>query len=220
MKHQLTFLSFSFFVLTGIAAEIHVHPEGPICTLGEALREARNKKASVVVHAGTYYLPETLVLTSEDSGTEYRAAEGDKVVISGANRVALAWEPYRDGVMQAKTQPGLVFDQLFINGQLQQMARYPNYDPAAIKPKRFGAGANGEPDAPKFNGASRDSTSPERVARWADPAGGYLHTLQGALWGSMHYRILGKKSRRHTGVGRRLAKQPAGQRCSPGFPVC
>jgi hypothetical protein len=194
MKHQLTFLSFSFFVLTGIAAEIHVHPEGPICTLGEALREARNKKASVVVHAGTYYLPETLVLTSEDSGTEYRAAEGDKVVISGANRVALAWEPYRDGVMQAKTQPGLVFDQLFINGQLQQMARYPNYDPAAIKPKRFGAGANGEPDAPKFNGASRDSTSPERVARWADPAGGYLHTLQGALWGSMHYRILGKKA--------------------------
>lgn len=194
MKHQLTFLSFSFFALTGIAAEIHVHPEGPIRTLGEALREARNKKASVVVHAGTYYLPETLVFTSEDSGTEYRAAEGEKVIISGANRVELAWEPYGDGVMQAKTQPGLVFDQLFLNGQLQQMARYPNYDPAAIKPKRFGAGANGEPDAPKFNGASRDSTSPERVARWADPAGGYLHTLQGALWGSMHYRILGKKA--------------------------
>ena len=96
--------------------------------------------------------------------------------------------------MQAKTQPGLVIDQLFVNGHLQYMARYPNFDQKATKPKRFGAGANGDPDAPKFNGCSGNSTSPERVARWADPAGGYVHAIQAALWGSMHYRILGKKA--------------------------
>ncbi len=180
--------------LTAAAADIHVRPDGPIRTLSEGLREARNHKANVIVHAGTYYLPETLVFTSEDSGTECRAAEGEKVVISGASLLELNWEPYKDGVMQAKTPPDLVFDQLFINGQLQHMARFPNYDPSAMKPKRFGAGANADPDAPKFNGASRDSTSPERVARWMDPAGGYVHAMQGALWGSMHYRILGKKA--------------------------
>ena len=179
---------------TAAAAEIHVHPDGPIRTLAEASREARNQKANVIVHAGTYYLPETLVFTSEDSGTEYRAAEGEKVVISGARLLELTWEPYQDGIMQAKTQAGVVFDQLFVNGQLQHMARYPNYDPSATKPKRFGAGANGEPDAPKFNGSSRDSTSPERTARWVNPAGGYVHALQGALWGRMHYKILGKKA--------------------------
>ena len=179
---------------TAAAAEIHVHPDGPIRTLAEASREARNQKANVIVHAGTYYLPETIVFTSEDSGTEYRAAEGEKVVISGARLLELTWEPYQDGIMQAKTQAGVVFDQLFVNGQLQHMARYPNYDPSATKPKRFGAGANGEPDAPKFNGSSRDSTSPERTARWVNPAGGYVHAMQGALWGSMHYKILGKKA--------------------------
>lgn len=194
MKPTLTFLTVLLFSVTATANEIHVRPEGPIRTLAEAQREAHKNKASVVVHAGTYYLPETLVFTSEDSGTEYRGAEGEKVVISGACRLELKWEPYKNGIFQAKTPAGLVIDQLFVNGQLQHLARYPNYDREAMRPKRFGAGANGEPDAPKFNGSSRDSTSPQRVAGWADPAGGYVHTIQAALWGSMHYRIVGKKT--------------------------
>ena len=179
---------------TAAAAEVHVHPDGPIRTLSEAVREARTHKAPVIVHAGTYHLPETLVFTSEDSGVELRAADGEKVVISGAKPVALNWEPYQGGILQARTEPGVGFDQLLVNGEFQPMARHPNYDPSATKPKRFGAGANGDPDAPKFNGASPESTAPARVGRWADPTGGYVHAMQGALWGSMHYRILGKKS--------------------------
>ena len=190
------------------AAEIHIAPSGndansgtkssPFATLAAAQKAARtlatHEAVTVYLHGGTYYLPETIVFTSDDSGTEYRALNGEKVVISGAARLDLKWEPYKDGILQAKTQPGLAMDQFFVNGQLQQMARYPNYDPKAMKPKHFGAGANGDPDAPKFNGASKDSTAPERVARWSDPAGGYVHTIQAALWGSMHYRILGKKA--------------------------
>jgi Right handed beta helix region len=195
MKRTLVRLAALFFVFTLNAAEIHVRPDGPIRTLAEAQRAARKGRAGVViVHAGTYHLPGTLVFTSEDSGTEYRAADGEKVVISGAAGLDLKWEPYKDGIFRAKTQAGLLIDQLFVNGQLQHLARYPNYDPGAMRPKRFGAGANGEPDAPKFNGSSRDSTSPQRVAGWADPAGGYVHTIQAALWGSMHYRIVGKKA--------------------------
>ena len=191
---HLLFITVLLPALAAGAAEIHVRQDGPIHTLAEAQHEARKNKATVIVHAGTYYLAETLVFTGDDSGAEYRAAEGEKVVISGAMPLDLKWEPYRDGLMQAKTPPGLVIDQFLINGQLQRMARYPNYDPTANKPRRFGPGANGDPDAPKFNGSSGDSTSPERVARWADPAGGYLHAIQAALWGSLHYRILGKKA--------------------------
>ena len=194
MKHALTVFAALLLASAANSTEIHVRPEGPIRTLAEAQREARKTQATVVVHAGTYYLPETLVFTSEDSGPEYRAIEGEKVVISGGSKLDLKWEPYKAGIVQAKTPAGLTFDQLSVNGQLQHMARYPNYDPKATKPKRFGPGANGDPDAPKFNGSSGNATAPERVARWADPAGGYVHTLQAALWGSLHYRILGKNA--------------------------
>jgi len=184
-----------FMVITqdARADEIHVRPDGPMHTLAEAQRVARKTKAPVIIHAGTYYLPETLVFTEEDAGTEYRAADGDTVVISGAMRLELDWERGKEGVMYAKTPPGLVMDQLLINGKLQRLARYPNFNPEAVKPKRTGGG-NGDPDAPKFNGASGTSTTPERVAQWANPEGGYLHAIQGALWGSLHYRILGKNS--------------------------
>ena len=68
-------------------------------------------------------------------------------------------------------------DQLFVNGQRQHRARYPNYDP----------------NARQFNGSAADAIAPERAARWADPAGGYIHAMHTALWGDMHWRILGKK---------------------------
>lgn len=194
MRVRAAIFTVLLFAMAANAAEIVVRLDGPIRTLAQAQREARKTKATVVIHAGSYYLPETLVFTGDDSGTEYRAAEGEKVVISGGSKLDLKWLLYKDGIMQAKTQPGLAIDQLFVNGQLQHMARYPNFDPKATKPKRFGAGANGDSDAPKFNGCSGDATSPERVTRWADPAGGYLHAIQAALWGSMHYRILGKKA--------------------------
>jgi hypothetical protein len=190
------------------ATEIHVAPDGrdtnqgteahPLATLAAAQRAARGLlkegRVTVILHDGTYHLPETLVLTDEDSGTEYVGSGEGRSVISGAVPLDLQWEPYRDGIMQAKTPAGVTFDQLFVNGHLQQMARYPNYDPQALRPKRPGGGANFDHDAPKFNGSSGDSTSSARVARWADPTGGYLHTLQAALWGSLHYRIMGKKA--------------------------
>src|SRR5438105_3506305 len=101
--------AFLFLLLAGnlVAAEIHVSPTGPIRTLAEAQQQARKTKAPVIVHAGTYYLPETLVFTAEDTGTEYRAAEGETVVISGGMKLDLKWKPYRDGILQAKTPAGL-----------------------------------------------------------------------------------------------------------------
>lgn len=153
--------------LTVLASEIHVRPEGPVRTLQEAQVEARKTKGTVIVHEGTYYLPETIVFTSEDSGTEYRAAEGEKVVISGGQKLDLKWEPLKDGIMQAKTPPGLQFDQLFVNGRRQDMARGPKW---------------------------AKSFSKERAARWSDPAGGFIHAIHKHQWGGYHYRITGKNA--------------------------
>lgn len=177
--------------------EIHVSTTGsdsnpgtksePLKTLAAAQQGVRKLKTTdrgtitVLLARGTWYLPETLVLTAEDSGTKdapvtYAAVEGEKVVLSGGQKVNLDWKPYKEGIMQAKVPDGFTSDQLFVNGQRRQMARYPNYDPTAQY----------------FNGFSADCIGPARVRKWADPTGGFLHAMHRSLWGDFHYRITGK----------------------------
>ena len=147
-----------------------------------ARKAARREAVTVFVRAGTYYLPETLVLTAADSGTKaapvvYQAYQKEQPVISGGVRLKdLKWEPHKDGIMRAKLPAGFTTDQLFVNGESQPLARYPNFDPKA----RF------------FNGTAADAFSPQRAARWKDPAGGFIHALHGNEWGGMHYLITGK----------------------------
>jgi hypothetical protein len=178
-------------------AEIYVSPSGsdrnpgtreqPLQSLAAAQRAARvaAKEARAAMQVwflqGTYPLAETIVFGPEDSGTAeqpvvYAAAPGEEVVISGGTEVRLEWKPYRDHIMQAKTADDFDTDQLFVDGKLQQMARYPNFNPAAAY----------------WDGYAADAISPARVARWADPAGGFIHASHGAMWGSLHFRITGK----------------------------
>jgi hypothetical protein len=191
----LSFLVVSSGV-TGRAAEYWVSPSGndsnpgskrrPFATLSAAQQAARaqagKERVTVWVHAGTYYLAETLRFDSRDSGTPgapvvYAAVPGATPVISGGLKLELNWMPHTGGVFRAQTSPDLSIDQVFVNGERQHMARYPDYDP----------------NARQFNGSAADAISPARVARWNDPAGGYIHAMHTALWGDMHWRILGKK---------------------------
>lgn len=177
------------------AAEFHVATSGndanpgsaarPFATLARAQQAARTvagkEPVIVTVHRGIYYLPETLVLTAADSGSAtapvvYQAANGEEAIISGGQRLELKWQPHADQIVKAATPPGLQIDQLFINGERQRMARYPNYDPAVRH----------------FNGYAADAFSPQRAARWADPRGGYIHAMHVAEWGDFHYVITGK----------------------------
>lgn len=178
------------------AAVFHVAPTGsdsndgseakPFATPGRAQQAARTivrrEAVRVVLAAGTYTLPTPLVFTAADSGresspVEYLAAGGQEVVLSGSQPLQLKWEPYTNGIVQASTPPDLVIDQLYVNGWAQPMARYPNFDIAVAH----------------FNGFAPDAISPERVARWADPKGGYIHAMHEAMWGDMHWMIRGKK---------------------------
>ena len=179
------------------ATEYYVAPAGadansgtvekPFLTLPraqQAAREARAKGQSVTIflRAGTYYLTEPLVLTPADSGTResavtYQAYPHETPVISGGAKLALKWEPYRDGILQAKVPADLTTDQLFVNGERQPLARYPNFDPE----ERI------------YNGYAADALSPERTKRWADPRGGLIHAMHGSEWGGFHFVITGKK---------------------------
>ncbi|MCX5674214.1 MAG: right-handed parallel beta-helix repeat-containing protein [Planctomycetota bacterium] len=180
-----------------LGAEFHVSPAGsdtgpgtkdkPFATLAKARDAVRAAKAAarepvtVWLHAGTYYLPETLVLAAGDSGTKqapvvYAAVPGEEAVISGGSRLDLKWEPHQGGILKAKAPAGLATDQLFINGQRQHLARYPNFDP----------------NVRIFNGYAKDAISPERAKRWADPRGGFIHAMHRSMWGGMHFRLTGK----------------------------
>ncbi|MCC9656575.1 right-handed parallel beta-helix repeat-containing protein [Rhodopirellula halodulae] len=144
-------------------------------------------KQPVTVHVGdgVYYLPDTLRLGPEDSGTQecpvvYQAQNRGKTVLSGGKKLELQWRPYRDGVFQTSTPVGLSIDQLFVDGQLQRMARYPNYDP--------------QKKTQAYQGHAADAFSKSRAAGWKDPTGGFIHAMHRSRWGGYHYRITGKDS--------------------------
>jgi hypothetical protein len=80
--------------------------------------------------------------------------------------------------MKTSVPAGTSTDQLFVNGQRQMLARYPNYDP----------------NAKYLGGWAPDAISPERAKRWADPRGAYIHAIHQHLWGDMHYVITGKSA--------------------------
>ena len=161
--------------------------EQPVRTPAAARNLVRTSDAlgklpvNVFFREGTYYLEDTVVFLPEDSGSShapvtYVSYNDENVVISGGSALTLDWQPYRDGIFQARTPADLQIDQLFVNGQRQVMARYPNSD-AAILP---------------YNGYAADAFSPARAARWADPTGGYIHAMHVHHWGGYHYLITGK----------------------------
>ncbi len=183
--------------LEAAAAVLHVSPEGsdanpgtrkaPLASPAGArdrirqMRSAGKQVGTVELHAGTYYLREPLVFENQDSGSArspivYRAAPGESVTISGGGRLQPDWTPGGRGIFKTKVPPNLITDQLFVNGQRQTLARYPDFDP---KQRILG-------------GFAKDAISPSRASRWADPSGGFLHVMHRHEWGDAHYRITRK----------------------------
>ena len=156
--------------------------EKPFATLHRAQQAVRQKRGDVYLRGGTYYLSEPLVFTSQDSGTKdapvvFRNYKDEKPVINGAVRLDyLDWQPFKDGILQAQVPADLLTEEIFINGERQILARYPNFDPAAKY----------------FDGFAADAISEQRAARWSDPAGGYYHAMHPAFWGDFTWRITGK----------------------------
>ncbi len=196
------FFAWTLGLLTGVSpvhadVDIFVSPTGndagsgapdqPFATLARAQTLVRShagqEPVRVHLHGGTYYLGQPLVFTAADGGTAtapitYAAEPGEEPVLSGGVKLELNWQPYRDGILQAKVPTGLATDQLFVNGERQMLARYPNY----------------QPNEAIFNGYAADAFSPERAARWSDPAGGFMHALHNSSWGGYSWLITGKNA--------------------------
>ncbi|MDB4925975.1 PDZ domain-containing protein [Mucilaginibacter sp.] len=175
------------------AADIYVSPHGndhntgtkakPFFSIKRAQQQARKSKGTITVYlrGGVYYLTETVEFSSKDSrekgaGVTYRSYPGEKAIISSAKVLKLQWHDYKNGIKQAHVDQDILFDELFVNGQLQHIARYPNYNPQIAH----------------YGGFAGDAISDERINKWQDPAGGYIHALHKSEWGGFSYLITGK----------------------------
>jgi len=197
-KVQKLFFALAFGWPAGLFSQtnIYVSPGGndanrgtqaqPFASIARAMAERRKTSGSAVIYLleGTYYLNKPLVFAPGDIGKENETLaitsyKNQKVIISGAAPLNLKWEKYKNGIWKASVKQDLIFDELMVNGQLQRMARYPNYDSTA----RF------------LGGTDAGAFSKERVATWHSPAGGYIHALHRSEWGDFHYIITGKNSK-------------------------
>ncbi len=156
----------------------------PFATLQRAQEAVHLNRGEVFLRGGTYYLPAPLVFTAQDSGTKdapvvFQNFQNEKPVISGGIRLDnLNWQPFTNGILRTKVPADLQTEEIFINGERQILARYPNFDPKAKY----------------FDGFSADAISKERAARWANPVGGYYHAMHPAFWGDFTWRITGKNT--------------------------
>jgi len=192
----LFYLSFTSSVFS---LDLFISPEGndknsgeaqsPLASIAEAQKRLRSsgklgaEVCTVTLADGVYYLSDPIVFTAQDSGSAqfpvtYKAQNEAGAVLSGGQALSLEWQPHQDGIYKATTPSGLKIDQLFINGENQRMARYPNYDPKKT--------------TSPYQGYSKDAFAPSRAAGWANPEGGYIHAMHIKRWGGYHYRITGK----------------------------
>jgi hypothetical protein len=176
-----------FSIMHAQQKTIYVSPEGndknsgaleqPLKTLQAALKSGQAaNELNIELRAGTYYLDTTLNLEAsplKKQSLTISAYKNEKVTISGARKIIPKWKIYKGEIMQSFIGKGLDIDQLYCNGTALPMARYPNYN------SKGGV----------FNGTAEDAISKERVRKWKDPTGGYIHTLHAGEWGSFHFRI-------------------------------
>ncbi len=179
---QLSFAQQDYFVAPRGDDHQQGSIEKPFRSLHRALQEVAGSTDGLVrifLRKGTHYLDRTLEITPEllrNRQLEITAYGSEQVTLSGAVPLRANWKPFKGKIYQAVIGTGHAIDQLFCNGNLLQMARYPNYDSTARV----------------FNGTAEDALGTNRIRNWKSPRGGFVHALHQAEWGDFHYRINGK----------------------------
>jgi hypothetical protein len=168
--------------------------EEPVSTFAKAQELVRKLPKEALVKVlfapGVYYLPEIISFTEADTKVSaiYQAEEEGRAIISGGTLLHLEWKLWKNSIFVAKVEGNPLIDQLYINGKRQRMARFPNAVAGKNVFDTWDLSHNAQPDA------ANNPLSPERIARWKNPEGGYIHAMHSALWGDMHWLIKGKNA--------------------------
>lgn len=171
-KSILALIFCNIFFLSATAQKIYVSPDGidinqgtknlPVHTIKTALNISRrsfspNIQRQIILLPGTYQLKETIVLNPLDRNLTIKSEIPGKAIIKGSISVPLKWKMTSGGIYFTKMQSGIYFNQLFMNGERQIPARFPNIT------------------------SSKDSSilkklTPSRINSWKRPQGTILHT--------------------------------------------
>ena len=134
-------------------------------------------EVTIYFREGIHFFDEVWTLNPAQPVT-IRGWKEEEAVISGGQPIDVQWSAFNENIYRAEWNVEQnEIDELYINNRYYRMARYPNYSE----------------DAKYFGGTAADAVSPERVKRWKNPVGGFVHALHEGLWGSKHYRIEGVK---------------------------
>lgn len=190
---QIFFFCCVLFTVQLVSAQtiIHVSTDGndrytgssakPLKTVAKAVELATKRtgeQVTILLHGGTYYLEKEINIAAAGmtcSSLAMSAYQQEKVFISAGRLLSLQWKPWKNGIYTATVPAGITFERLFVNGRLQVLARYPNYDP----------------NAKVFHGTAADALQEAR--KWKHPENSYVHALHAFDWGGFHYRITGVK---------------------------
>ncbi|MCL6267108.1 PDZ domain-containing protein [Flagellimonas myxillae] len=170
------------------AVQIHVNPTGEfekgkgneeqVRTIEEALgklqtlrNEGNANLITIYLAEGEYRLDKPLELDPNSGPLKIIGATSQNSVLKGSQVLDLKWENLDENIWKAQIDVDLDFDQLFINGKPQILARYPNYD------------ENGG----HWQGHASDAISKERVGTWKSPEGTIVHAMHSGEWGGFHY---------------------------------
>ena len=178
---------------SSVGSAIHVSPNGrdtdrgtsaaPMRTVSLALQRLLDHSSagalSLTLHPGTYHLDRTLHVHAEDlrgRSLLISSLNSQPAALSGGRRLSVSWQRHRDSIWQTPVPSGTATDQLFVNGERQVLARYPNFNPSA----RY------------LNGSTSLQDIERRSKHWKQSDGAYLHALQRSHWGSLHSRVTGR----------------------------
>lgn len=135
----------------------------------------KNSKITIHISEGEYRLESPLKITPDLNFIKIVGDGSDKVTIKGSKQLKPNWEKYDEHIWVSKMPDNTNFDQLFVNGIRQNLARYPNYD------------ENGG----YWQGHAADAISVERLRSWSKPIGAIVHVMHAGEWGGFHYTISG-----------------------------
>ncbi|MBU2950733.1 PDZ domain-containing protein [Tamlana agarivorans] len=155
----------------------------PVNSLEEAFEKATalrnsgdtNTAISIQLAAKSYHLKNTISISPLLSNLTLLGAENGQTIIKGSQTLTLPWEPYKNNIWVANVPEGTSFDQLYLDGEKQILARYPNYNEAGGH----------------WQGFAADAIAPERIKTWSNPKGGIFHAMHGGEWGGFHFLITG-----------------------------
>ncbi|MCK5730525.1 MAG: hypothetical protein KAH68_05590, partial [Draconibacterium sp.] len=141
----------------------------------ETIRESKNITISIHLLEGDYHLSNPLLITARLNNISIIGESVDKVSIKGSTILNTNWKAFNENVWVTDVENEIDFNQLFINGEKQILARYPNFD------KNGGF----------WQGHAEDAIAKERIATWKNQEGGYVHAMHKGQWGGFHYQITG-----------------------------